>query len=93
MGGSATSGGSFRWRVSTVFLVMALVAIALPTLSSWGVHDGGYRAALAFGVFPVASLVAFVSSFVYLVRRPSFQSRVEVWLSASVVLGVAVMFL
>ena len=91
--GSNSSKPGFRVRISTLFLVAAIVAVAVPVFSEWGAHDGGYRAVLAYGVFPISSAIAFASSAIYLFIRRSTQGWLELGLSSVLLFFVAIFFL
>ena len=83
----------FQVRISTVFLLAAVVAVVVPVFSEWGAHDGGYRAVLAYGVFPISSAIAFASSAVYLILRRSMQGWLELGIASVLLLFVAALFL
>ncbi len=75
----------FEVRVSTVFIVLATLGLAIPVGMGWGGHDGGWPGILAYGVFPWSAGIAAIASLAYLAKSRSVQS----WLETLVAVGLA----
>ncbi len=85
MSGTVARRPGFEVRVSTVFIVLAILGLAIPIGMGWGAHDGGMPGILAFVVFPWSAIIAVIAALVYLAKGRSVQS----WLETAVAVGLA----
>src|SRR5262249_44310967 len=89
----ADARARFAVRVSTIFLGLSALGLAVPVSLRWGAHDGGIPGLLMFIVFPWSAGVALIASVVYLVKERSRQAWVEFGLAALLVALVIGMML
>jgi hypothetical protein len=90
---SVAARPGFTIRVSTIFILLAILGIAIPVVTGWGGHDGGIRAILAYAVFPWSAVIAAIASLVYLAKSRSRQSWLEAIVAVALVAFAGLIFL